>query len=276
MQFTVSSILALAASATAATIQVAVGQNGLTYTPNNITASVGDLIQFSFFPKNHSVTQSSFADPCHPLAGGFFSTFQKTTLSQKDLAIISTPDSQYTPLTWPTVQHIIRTNRLDAFQRQPSELRRYLAYNHTLKKLHGSIMAFILKERLGWEEPLVAKGNGEGKGVFEEESDWKVLWNDWPYGIDPRVVHLVVWTKFELEEDAGTGDLTNRARGEIEELVSRVFRERCGGENVIWFKNWKSLKSVHAVEHFHVMLYDPDPSFIKEITHGDIPLSQKV
>lgn len=45
---------------------------------------------------------------------------------------------------------------------------------------------------------------------------------------------------------------------------------------MIWFKNFKHLKSVHAVEHFHVMLYDPDPLFIEEITNGDIPLSQKV
>jgi len=36
------------------------------------------------------------------------------------------------------------------------------------------------------------------------------------------------------------------------------------------------LKSVHAVEHFHIMLYDPDLGFVKEITNGDVPLSQKV
>lgn len=40
--------------------------------------------------------------------------------------------------------------------------------------------------------------------------------------------------------------------------------------------NWKSLKSIHAVEHFHVMLYDPDMDFIEEITDGDIPAYQKV
>lgn len=43
-----------------------------------------------------------------------------------------------------------------------------------------------------------------------------------------------------------------------------------------WFKNWSSLKSIHAVEHFHVMLFDPDPDFIDEITHGDVPLCRKV
>jgi hypothetical protein len=30
------------------------------------------------------------------------------------------------------------------------------------------------------------------------------------------------------------------------------------------------------VEHFHVMLNNPDPEFVKEITAGDIPMSQKI
>ena len=54
------------------------------------------------------------------------------------------------------------------------------------------------------------------------------------------------------------------------------FIQNANASQVIWFKNWKSLKSVHAVEHFHVMLYDADPAFLHEITHGDVPLSQKV
>ncbi|KAH6668491.1 Cupredoxin [Halenospora varia] len=61
------------------TIKVAVGEGGsLRYTPNNITAKVGSAIEFDFFPNNHSVVQSSFANPCHPLAGGFFSSFVPT------------------------------------------------------------------------------------------------------------------------------------------------------------------------------------------------------
>jgi hypothetical protein len=39
---------------------------------------------------------------------------------------------------------------------------------------------------------------------------------------------------------------------------------------MIWFKNWSAIKSVHAVEHFHVMLLDAEPSFIKEVTAGDV------
>jgi len=69
-----------AVTATSSPFKVSVGADGLTYTPNNIIAEVGTKIEFSFFPKNHTVTQSSFKDPCHPLSsGGFFSGFVPTT-----------------------------------------------------------------------------------------------------------------------------------------------------------------------------------------------------
>ncbi|KAJ7337714.1 hypothetical protein DFH08DRAFT_1082838 [Mycena albidolilacea] len=58
-------------------ILVLVGQNnGLTFSPSNITATVGDVVSFQFQSKNHSVTQSSFASPCVPLAQGVDSGFQ--------------------------------------------------------------------------------------------------------------------------------------------------------------------------------------------------------
>lgn len=58
----------------AATHQVTVGANGeLAYDPPEVTANVGDTITFQFMAKNHTVTQSSFADPCRSL------TFTSTT-----------------------------------------------------------------------------------------------------------------------------------------------------------------------------------------------------
>jgi hypothetical protein len=39
------------------------------------------VIQFNFNPKNHSVVQSSFGDPCHPLANGASSGFIPTAVS---------------------------------------------------------------------------------------------------------------------------------------------------------------------------------------------------
>jgi hypothetical protein len=149
------------------------------------------------------------------------------TLNAKDMAIISTPDSQYHVLTWPEVQMIIADNRIDLFQRVPSELRRYLAYNYRIKKEHGSVMKFVLTKRLGWKVPIVADGS-----PFEKESDVKILWNDWPYGIDEKIAHLVVWTKFELADDPATDDLTILARKQINDFVDEKFGNEVGKENV--------------------------------------------
>jgi plastocyanin len=47
----------------------------LGYTPEAITANVGDMVMFEFFQKNHTVTQSTFAEPCKKMAGGMDSGF---------------------------------------------------------------------------------------------------------------------------------------------------------------------------------------------------------
>lgn len=97
-----------------------------------------------------------------------------TGLDAKNIRILSTPDSQYRVLTWPEVRRIIADNRLDLLQRVPSDLRRYLAYNYGLKKEYGSVMEFVRRQRLGWDQPIVPEG-----GPFEKEGDLKILVNDW-------------------------------------------------------------------------------------------------
>ena len=47
----------------------------LEYTPDTIVAAVGDMVVFQFMAKNHTVTQSAFAEPCKKIAGGMDSGF---------------------------------------------------------------------------------------------------------------------------------------------------------------------------------------------------------
>ncbi|KAL5120065.1 hypothetical protein ACEQ8H_001890 [Pleosporales sp. CAS-2024a] len=47
----------------------------LGYTPESITAAVGDMVMFVFMQKNHTATQSTFSDPCHKKDGGMDSGF---------------------------------------------------------------------------------------------------------------------------------------------------------------------------------------------------------
>jgi plastocyanin len=39
----------------------------LVFTPNDIKAAPGDILQFQFSMLNHTVTQSSFDAPCQPI-----------------------------------------------------------------------------------------------------------------------------------------------------------------------------------------------------------------
>ncbi|KAF8584491.1 hypothetical protein K439DRAFT_1653201 [Ramaria rubella] len=57
--------------------QVVVGSNtgALTFTPEAIFANPGDVVNFQFQQKNHSVVRSSFANPCGPAADGFNSGY---------------------------------------------------------------------------------------------------------------------------------------------------------------------------------------------------------
>jgi hypothetical protein len=163
---------------------------------------------------------------------------------------------------------------------------------HELKQRYGSVMAFVQNERLHWDSTMPS-----GDEPFTNPTDYKILYNDWPYGIDHDIIHLVVWCKFPLKDDPLTDDLTPEARQEIEDFVCTTF---CGVEDgiprdrLIWFKNWSRLKSIHALgmlpnietclwsemltelEHFHIMLYRPSEDFVQKITNGDRPTSASV
>ncbi|KAJ5514519.1 hypothetical protein N7463_004071 [Penicillium fimorum] len=192
----------------------------------------------------------------------------------KNIRCLSTPDHLYTRQNWEQVKEIISTNRIDRFQRVPSELRKYLEYMAHIKAEYTSVMRFVVKERLGWGDGNVEDIKPRG-GPFEYEEDIRIIYNDWPYGVDKDIIHLVVWTKFQLEDDPTTDDLTPSARAAIESYVQKTFSQ-VPRKQVVWFKNWKSLKSVPGIEHFHVMLHRPDMEFVREITRRDVPLIDRL
>ena len=67
-----STSAATATTTTAKVVDVNVGngEGALIFEPDTVIASVGDLVNFYFYPINHSVAQSSFEKPCQPLSGG--------------------------------------------------------------------------------------------------------------------------------------------------------------------------------------------------------------
>lgn len=142
-------------------------------------------------------------------------------LSDKDIGIIGTRDEDYHVQTWDEVVDIVRTSRLQDFRRWPSELRRYREFIWQLKHVWGSVLDYMLSERLHWKVPITPRSSTP----FECEEDFKILFNDWPYGIDERIVHLVVWTKFELRDDAETV-------AEIERFIEKTFSSKVAKDKV--------------------------------------------
>ncbi|KAJ9616557.1 hypothetical protein H2200_000276 [Cladophialophora chaetospira] len=191
--------------------------------------------------------------------------------SEKNVGILTKTDDEFTRFDWTKCQELVKAHNIHHFQRCPSQLRGYLQYIHHLKKTFGSVLSYIQHERLQWEAVTPS-----GDVPFSNPSDFKTLYNDWPYFIDEKIVHLVVWTKFLIDEDPETGDVLPEATDQIEAFIDRTFCEGETGktiprERIVWFKNWKSLKSVHALEHFHVMLYNPPGGLLDAVTHGDRP-----
>jgi len=192
---------------------------------------------------------------------------------EKNIRILSTKNEDFKRLSWMEVQDLACTNRIDLFQRSAAQLRGYREYTSQLKKTHGSVLSFIQQERLRWDDVTPS-----GEKQFTNPADFKILYNDWPYLIEQDVKHLVVWTKFRIDEDEATGEVTEEEKTLIEEFITRTFcvsdsnpKGKMNRDQIVWFKNWRSLKSVHELEHFHIMLYKSPVGLLEAVTGGDRP-----
>lgn len=144
-------------------------------------------------------------------------------------------------------------NELETLKRKPSDLRRYIAWSQDTKAKYGSITNYLIQYRLPWGSPPFTFISST---PFEETSDFKILINDWPYGMTSDVTHIVAWSKTPIATDGKLGDVTGESRKIIEDFVKKTFVKRLDGDEsrVIWFKNWVSLQSVRALEHVHILV----------------------
>lgn len=96
-----------------------------------------------------------------------------------------------------------------------------------------------------------------------------MLKNDWPYGFEPGISHIVVWTRTPIATDDTVGDMTLESRKTVSDFIKHFFVDRLGprGEDkVLWFKNWVALQSVRTVDHVHVLVRHVEPEIIDEWT----------
>jgi plastocyanin len=66
------------------TVQVGPKSNPHQYVPSNLTANVGDVVVFEFYPTNHSVVKADFGAPCVPAGGEIFWSGMFNTFNEQD------------------------------------------------------------------------------------------------------------------------------------------------------------------------------------------------
>ncbi|KAG5982168.1 hypothetical protein E4U55_002238 [Claviceps digitariae] len=193
-------------------------------------------------------------------------------LTDTDKWVLSQTDQEFKKHDWQDLKHIIETNQLCVLKRSPSDLRRYMSWTAETNAQYGSTTQYLLANRLpsSWGQPPFTS---ESDIPFDKTSDYRVLLNDWPYGLERNITHLVVWTRTRIPIQDEEGDMTAESRALVGGFVRRYFADALdgyGGQRVLWFRNWGALQSVRALEHIHVLVRDVDDEMLERWT-GERP-----
>lgn len=184
----------------------------------------------------------------------------------------------------PSTNTLLAAKDLSLLPRRPSDLANYIVWVSKARERYGSVAAYLCQEKLHWQSAAESGARQEFSSVaqlpLENEGDFLILRNDWPYGLADDIVHLIVWSKVWIEADAG-GRLTDPAAERVENFVDGRFRKVLGShyseetpealENVhngrvVWFKNDVKWQSVGALEHIHVFVRGASEHLIEEWT----------
>ncbi|RMZ88023.1 hypothetical protein DV736_g4749, partial [Chaetothyriales sp. CBS 134916] len=201
-------------------------------------------------------------------------------LTDTDRFNLAQSDDQFHPYDWEELKKIVAQNRLDILKRWPSDLRRYITWSSETKAKYGSVPNYVMQERLKWVPlPSSTLETGPRFAVvnatpFADQHDYKIMPNDWPYGMAPGIRHLIVWLKTRLESEPSRGDMTPKSRQQVQDFIQATFIDRVkdvpdDNDKVIWFRNWTALQSVPGMEHVHVLVRDVPEEIILEWCGGE-------
>ncbi|KAM5447001.1 hypothetical protein MaudCBS49596_006181 [Microsporum audouinii] len=192
-------------------------------------------------------------------------------LNESDRQILAQTDEEFVYHNWNELKDIIANNKLELLKRKPSDLRRYAAWSNDIKGQYGTITNFICRERLHWPVDTDPQTQCQNATPFADPRDYKILRNDWPYGLTPDITHLCIWVKNRIDTTPENGDVTEESRALIDDFVNKIFISRLDEfpdavDRVVWFKNWTALQSVRSLEHIHVLVRDVPDDIIVEWT----------
>lgn len=156
-----------------------------------------------------------------------------------------------------------------------------MKWSNETKAKYGTVSNYIMAERLQWTPIDVEDSKGpvfdcQNSVPFTDERDYKILPNDWPYGLADGVTHIIVWLKTRLEVEPIKGDLTDNSRIQVSKFVEKTFVNQVRAlpgsseDKVIWFRNWTALQSIPGMEHVHVLVRDVPQEMVLKWTRGEM------
>jgi hypothetical protein len=220
-----------------------------------------------------SVFQSTWKSNPDPNALPFPRDHPPFVLTATDWQQLSIKDADFTPHSWPNLQQLIFNNRLEELKRWPSALKAYLAWTAHVKEKYGSVMTYLLQQRLFWQpikdETEALRFEVRSETPLSDRNDFKILRNDWPYAFEPGIHHIVVWLKQRLPVDAD-GALNDEGRSLVDVFMRSEIMPKMGepkvGQSILWFKNRTNLQSVRSLEHVHLLIKGVDAEVLDALT----------
>ncbi|KAK9455381.1 hypothetical protein V1511DRAFT_458922 [Dipodascopsis uninucleata] len=174
-------------------------------------------------------------------------------------------DSEFIRFSWESLRDIIENNELQKLMRLPSDLRQYLLWKSSVVETYGSVVNYVIKMKLQWTSEDLEEAKSYTQ-ILSNRDLYKILLNDFPYGLEKGIIHVVVWSKIRIPDhklDSANGmsreTVTDEARALIEDFLEANFVKQLGmsREDILWFKNWAVLMSIRDIDHFHVLLRRP-------------------
>ncbi|KAL2863417.1 GIG1 family protein [Aspergillus lucknowensis] len=201
-------------------------------------------------------------------------------LTETDRQVLAQTDEEFIYHDWKDLQDIIARGNLGILKRKPSDLIRYLKWTNETKAQYGLITNYICLRRLGWQLPTETAADAplpfNNPIPFADPADYKILRNDWPYGLAKGISHLVVWLRTPIPVKDGEEVITEESRNLIDAFIERTFVARLAEDkeirfvdpksHVLWFKNYTALQSVRGLEHIHVLLKEVPDRLLHEWT----------
>ncbi|CUS24456.1 LAQU0S16e02124g1_1 [Lachancea quebecensis] len=176
-------------------------------------------------------------------------------------------------LSWDQILDLIASGELQDLKRTPRVAELYQQYRADLAEQHTTVVDAVIDRKLCWDRRELAAldarlptPEARAAAILSDPTLYKLLPNDFPYDFDPRVSHLVLWSKVRipLYKHCGSREMVPAVYDKIQSFLQEKLRPH-GVRHFTWFINYPHLQSVKAVSHIHILIYTENTHVISDI-----------